>query len=256
MELTEEEQLWRNYRKNKRSTHTRNALVKYYQELVRIIAVKMQVRLKYQVTFDELLSAGQLGLMTAIAKYRANRHTQFSTFATRRIRGAMFDDLRSVDHVTRLYRRSERRLATATRDASERLGRRPSQQEIEDTLQAATLDRKKTVECLRQAAAASKLSLDTTPRDTDHPELKRAAPEYRETDPVIALQSRDVKTQVTRGLGTVERLIIVCYYSDPRMTFGEIGNSLGISESRVCQIHGDLIERIKIRFAQRKDELV
>ena len=86
--------------------------------------------------------------------------------------------------------------------------------------------------------------------------MKRAAPEYRETDPVIALQSRDVKTQVTRGLGTVERLIIVCYYSDPRMTFGEIGNSLGISETRVCQIHGDLIERIKIRFAQRKDELV
>jgi RNA polymerase sigma factor for flagellar operon FliA len=200
------------------------------------------------VDVDDLMSAGIFGLVDAIDAFDLQRGVKFETYCAPRIRGAILDELRSMDWVPRLVRHRAAKLEDTVRRLEAELGRAPSEDEIARRLGLNKPDLEK---LMRDAAAVSLVSLSQSFGDS---ESNREVTELdvlrdeRSTDPVTEAQKADVRELVTRGLNRAERLIIVLYYYE-QMTMKEIGETLDLSESRVSQMHSAIIERLRGQLA-------
>jgi len=251
-EKTDVEQVWEQFHKT-RGERYRNHLMEYYRPLVKYTAERLHSKLPDKVEVDDLVSAGIFGLMDAIDAFDPDRGVKFETYCSPRIRGAILDELRSMDWVPRLVRARASRLSKAAQSLETNLGRKPTEKEIAKQL---GLNKAEFARLQKDANAISQVSLNNKYTDGDGEKEIREIDiikDNRSEDPLTEAQKRDLKNLLTKGLTRAERLIVVLYYYE-EMTMKEIGATLDLSESRVSQMHSSIIARLKAQMNSRKKE--
>jgi len=226
----------------------RNALIKQYQPLVRRLAHHMMAKLPPSVEVDDLIQVGLIGLADALTRYEAAQGVQFETFATQRIRGAMLDELRENDWMSRGSRKSQKDIETAMRKLEHRLGRSPMESEI-----AAELDMPLTEyqSLLGKVRGTQLVYLEdlTGGSEDDDTYLDRHVADA-DADPLNMLRDqrlRDGLVKAIKGLPEREQYIMSMYYEQD-MNLKEIAAVLDITESRVCQLHSQSIARLRAKM--------
>jgi RNA polymerase sigma factor for flagellar operon FliA len=245
-------QLWVAYRAEP-TTELRNRLVERFLPLVKYNAERIWARLPDGVELDDLISAGVFGLMDAIDAYDLNRGVKFETYCVPRIRGAMLDELRTMDWVPRLVRSKASRLESTRKALEAELGRPPGPEELASKLGVSLEELQ---DLVSEATAVSLVSLNKKWYETDSYKDVREIDileDKKSEDPTHRLQNRDLMRLVTRGLNRNERLIIILYYYED-MTMKEIGATLDLSESRVSQMHSSIVARLQSQLSKRRVE--
>ena len=245
-------ELWREFKEHP-TTPLRNRLVERYLPLVKYNAERIWQRLPEGVDLDDLISAGVFGLMDAIDAFDLERGVKFETYCVPRIRGAMLDELRTMDWVPRLVRSKASKMEEARKSLEASLGRPPSAQEMADRLGVSLQEFNKMI---GDATAVTQVSLNKKWYETDSYKDVREIDileDKKGEDPTRRLQRKDLMRMVTKGLNRNERLIIILYYYED-MTMKEIGATLDLSESRVSQMHSSIVARLQSQLAQRRPE--
>ena len=247
-------EVWRKY-KRVGGRGLRNVLMENYLPIVKYNAERIGAKLPDEVENDDLVSAGIFGLMDALEAFDLNRGVKFETYCAPRIRGAILDELRSMDWVPRLVRSRAGKLDRVVRELECTLGRTPTRSEIADKLQLPQPEFEKLV---RDANAVSQISLSRKCNETDSNkdvcEID-VIEDKRGRNPINEIHKKDVKQLMMRGLTRAERLILILYYYE-EMTMKEIGMTLDLSESRVSQMHSSVLDRLKTQLETRCKELV
>jgi RNA polymerase sigma factor for flagellar operon FliA len=232
----------------------RNIIMEHYLHLVRYNAERIHVKLPDEVELDDLMSSGIFGLMDAIESFDLDRGVKFETFSAPRIRGAILDELRSMDWVPRLVRSRAHKIDNATKQLELELGRAPTDDELAKRLNVSKPEFEKMA---KDASAVGLVSLSRKWFETDSNKDVReidVLEDKRGADPVREIQRKDLKELMTKGLSRAERLIIVLYYFE-EMTMKEIGATLDLSESRVSQMHSSILARLRAQMADRRKDL-
>ena len=224
-------------------------LVGQHAGLVRKIALHLAARLPDSVELDDLIQSGMIGLLEAAASFDASQGASFETFAGIRIRGAMIDELRRGDWAPLSVHRKMRDVTRAVQEIEQTTGREASEQQVADHL-GITLEEYRHITL--DASQCQLLSL--TPVDSeDDAHMREVA--SNEAQPTEVLQQaqfqRDLADAITK-LPEREQLVMSLYY-DEAMNLREIGAVLGVSESRVCQIHGQAMVRLRARLGDWLD---
>lgn len=246
------DKLWDGYQ-SEPTESLRNQLMEYYLPLVRLNAERVHHKLPDEVDVEDLVSAGIFGLMDALDAFDRSRGVKFETYCAPRIRGAILDELRSLDWVPRLVRSRSSQVDQARRRLEMKLGRKPSDDEVAKQLGVEGEEYKK---IRKDAGAVGVVSLSRKWFETDSNKDVReidVLEDERQLDPFVAVQKRDLKDMLTKGLSRAERLIVILYYYE-EMTMKEIGVTLDLSESRVSQMHSSILARLKAQLQQRQKE--
>ena len=246
-------ELWKQFKLDQSNEELRNRLIEIYLPLVRYNGERIWSRLPDGVELDDLVSAGTFGLMDAIDAFDMSRGVKFETYCVPRIRGAMLDELRTMDWVPRLVRSKASKLNEAIKTLEARLGRTPSDAEVAEHMQ---LSREEFEKLLVDANAVGLVSLNKKWCETDSSKDVREIDileDKKGEDPTRRIQKSDLMRLVTKGLNRNERLIIILYYYE-ELTMKEIGATLDLSESRVSQMHSAIVERLQGQLGRRKPE--
>lgn len=249
----EQEQLWAEYRQEP-SQALRNFLIEKFLHLVRYNAERIHQRLPDEVDVDDLVQAGLFGLMDAIDGFDTDKGVKFETYCAPRIRGAILDELRSMDWVPRLVRHRTARVEQARQRIEMELGRKATDDEIAQRL---ALDKEEFDKYKRDSKATMVTSITRRAYPSDGSREVReidVISDETQVNPVRLLQRKDLKELMTKGLSRAERLIVVLYYYES-MTMKEIGLTLDLSESRVSQMHSSILARLKAQMQHRMREL-
>jgi RNA polymerase sigma factor for flagellar operon FliA len=236
------------------SERYRNIIMEHYLHLVRYNAERIHQKLPDEVELDDLMSSGIFGLMDAIEAFDLDRGVKFETYCAPRIRGAILDELRSMDWVPRLVRSRAQKMGQVTKQLEVELGRQPNSGEIAAKMQISMEEFKK-IE--KDSSAVGVVSLSRKWFETDSNKDVREIDileDKRGVDPIREIQRKDLKDMMTRGLSRAERLIVILYYFE-EMTMKEIGATLDLSESRVSQMHSSIIARLRAQMSDRQKEL-
>jgi RNA polymerase sigma factor for flagellar operon FliA len=247
------EQLWIEFKKDPANHELRNRLVEIYLPLVKYNGERIWSRLPEGVELDDLISAGVFGLMDAIDAFDLSRGVKFETYCVPRIRGAMLDELRTMDWVPRLVRSKASKLNEAVKTLEARLGRQPSENELAEELGISVAELEK---MMLDANAVNLISLNKKWYETDSYKDVREIDileDKKGEDPTKRIQRADLMRLVTKGLNRNERLIIILYYYE-ELTMKEIGATLDLSESRVSQMHSSIVQRLQNQLNQRRPE--
>ncbi len=251
---TDMTKVWRQYKKNPELS-LRNELMERYLHIVKYNAERIGAKLPDEVEHDDLVSAGVFGLMDAIDAFDLKRGVKFETYCAPRIRGAILDELRSMDWVPRLVRSRAAKLERLTRELEAIFGRSPNKTELAEAMK---LPRDEFDRQLKEATAVMQVSLNRKCNESDaNKDVCEIdiIEDRRGRDPVREIQRKDLKELISRGLSRAERMILILYYYE-EMTMKEIGTALDLSESRVSQMHSAIIERLKEHMQIRKKEFV
>ena len=247
------EQLWIEFKKDSSNQDLRNRLVEIYLPLVKYNGERIWARLPEGVELDDLISAGVFGLMDAIDAFDLSRGVKFETYCVPRIRGAMLDELRTMDWVPRLVRSKASKLNEAMKSLEARLGRTPNEAELSETLGISVAELEK---MMLDANAVNLISLNKKWYETDSYKDVREIDileDKKGEDPTRRIQKNDLMRLVTKGLNRNERLIIILYYYE-ELTMKEIGATLDLSESRVSQMHSSIVQRLQSQLGRRRPE--
>jgi len=246
--------IWRRF-KQSGDPVLRNRLVENFLPIVRYNAERIGAKLPDEIENDDLVSAGIFGLLDAIESFDLERGVKFETYCAPRIRGAILDELRSMDWVPRLVRSRASRLERVSRELESTLGRSPTKPEIAKQMKLPPAEFEKLI---RDATAITQVSLSRKYNEADsNKEVSEidVLEDKRGRDPVSEIHKKDLKELITRGLTRAERLILILYYYE-EMTMKEIGATLDLSESRVSQMHSSILRRLKEQLELRRRELV
>lgn len=247
------EQLWIEFKKDSNNQDLRNRLVEIYLPLVKYNGERIWSRLPEGVELDDLISAGVFGLMDAIDAFDLSRGVKFETYCVPRIRGAMLDELRTMDWVPRLVRSKASKLNEAIKTLEARLGRQPNETELAAELSISVEELEK---MMLDANAVNLISLNKKWYETDSYKDVREIDileDKKGEDPTRRIQKNDLMRLVTKGLNRNERLIIILYYYE-ELTMKEIGATLDLSESRVSQMHSSIVQRLQSQLGRRRPE--
>ena len=247
------EQLWIEFKRDLTNRELRNRLVEIYLPLVKYNGERIWSRLPEGVELDDLISAGVFGLMDAIDAFDLSRGVKFETYCVPRIRGAMLDELRTMDWVPRLVRSKASKLNEALKTIEARLGRQPSEIELAQELCISVAELEKMI---LDANAVNLISLNKKWYETDSYKDVREIDileDKKGEDPTKRIQRADLMRLVTKGLNRNERLIIILYYYE-ELTMKEIGATLDLSESRVSQMHSSIVQRLQSQLQRRRPE--
>jgi len=223
-----------------RTAHDAEGLVVRHADLVKRIAYHLAGRLPASVEVADLIQSGMIGLLEAAANFTADRGASFETYAGIRIRGAMIDALRQLDWAPRSVHRRAREMATAIREIENEQGREARDSEIAGRL-GIGLDEYHGI--VQDAAICNVTSLD------DSPHVVEVAD--RVADPLRDTQDAKFREALIAAIGELperERLVMSLYYDD-ELNLKEIGAVLKVTESRVCQLHGQALVRLKARLS-------
>jgi len=247
------QQLWADYKLDQSDQELRNRLIENYFPLVRYNAERVWAKLPEGVDINDLISSGVFGLMDAIDAFDLSRGVKFETYCVPRIRGAMLDELRTMDWVPRLVRSKASKLGAAKKALEAQLGRPPLDFELAEKMELSLEEFHK----LRSdASAVGLVSLNKKWYETDSYKDVREIDileDAKGEDPTGCIQKRDIMRLVTKGLNRNERLIVILYYYE-ELTMKEIGQTLGLSESRVSQMHSSIVARLKDQLRRRRPE--
>jgi RNA polymerase sigma factor for flagellar operon FliA len=251
--------LWQEFF-TQRDPESRNALVERYASLVQMQAARLSRKLPSQVTYEELCSAGYDGLIEAIEAYDPERKAKFETFCQQRVVGAIMDWLRTLDSQSRTIRTFEKKRYALTEKLENEFGRPPTQDEIARKM-GLSQDRYEQLMRISQLGREVHFSaLD--PRSSGENNAGKGdrswdVGDQRQRDPSDRLARHTLTEMITKGLSREEKLVLVLYYYED-LTMAEIGAVLDLSESRVSQIHKDVLQRLRKRYKTRleKEQLV
>jgi RNA polymerase sigma factor for flagellar operon FliA len=246
------DELWRQFHA-RHDEESRNRLIEAYLPLVRYNAERLHARLPDEVDVEDLMQAGLFGLVDAINAFDTSRNVKFETYCAPRIRGAILDELRSMDWVPRLVRHRAGRMAQARERVEVAKGRPATPEEIAREL---GLEGEELEKFIRDGRAVMTISITRKAPASDGRETRDidVARDDGRTDPFREIQRRDLRDLITRGLSRAERLIVILYYYEG-MTMKEIGATLNLSESRVSQMHSSILLRLKSQMQHRTREL-
>jgi RNA polymerase sigma factor for flagellar operon FliA len=222
------------------------ARVRDLAPLVKRIAHHMMASLPPSVEIDDVIQSGMMGLLDAARRYQTSEGAQFETYAVQRIRGALLDGLRQCDWLPRGIRRSLRRVEAMISRLEQQNGRAPSESELATALDMSLLDYQ---QLLQDARGYQIVSYEDFSGDEEDSFLERHAV-GPENDPLEFLEDRSVRQTLVDGIEELperEKLVMALYY-EQELNLREIGEVLGVSESRVCQIHTQAIARLRVRM--------
>jgi RNA polymerase sigma factor for flagellar operon FliA len=225
---------------------TQEALVKTHALLVKRIAYHLLGRLPRSIQIDDLIQSGMLGLLEAVRNYDDNKGASFETYASIRIRGTMLDEVRRHDWVPRSVYRNARKIAQAVKQVENRLNHDAKDHEVAAEL---NISLKEYHEMLSNSNGAHLYGFDDLTITND---ILREEPRSNSTEPHINVQQADTKTKISEIINHLpknESLVLSLYYEHD-LNLKEIGEVLGVSESRVSQIHSQATHRIKARLSE------
>jgi len=244
--------LWRRY-KDQGDDTARERLVVAYSPMVKFVAGRLGAGLPSHVEDADLISYGLVGLIGAIERFEPERGIKFETFAMTRIRGAIIDELRSLDWVPRSVRSRAREIEQVQAKLEHELQRAPSEAELADKL---NMTEEELQGALLEIANSSVYALDElwTVSDSsgDQVSLLDTIADEGAADPQEALATTEVKDRLTEAIGGLperEQLVVALYYYE-NLTLREIGEVLGVTESRVSQLHTKAVMRLKSHLQQ------
>ena len=215
-----------------------------HADLVRRIAHHLAARLPASVEIDDLIQAGMIGLIEASRSYDPDQGASFETYASIRIRGSMIDEIRRGDWVPRSVHRRARDAAAAVREIEQATGRAAAPQEVAARLE---MPLPEYLRLLEDASRGQVLSLDSHVEDHGEVQVHGGGPTPQQT-----LERSDFGRELAGAIGLLperEQLVLSLYY-EQELNLKEIGAVLGVSESRVCQIHGQAVLRLRSRLSQ------
>jgi len=253
--LTEktEEELWKTYRKT-RNGEIRNRLIKQYLPLVKYVAGKLAVGMPQNVEFDDLVSYGVIGLFDAIEKFDPGKHVKFKTYAVTRVRGAIFDQLRQLDWVPRSIRQKTRELEETVRRLESQLGRSASDTEIAKELGVSVKEFEKLILKISGTTVLSLNDVWYSGDDNDRMSIGDSIESPQNRNPDAIVEKQEIKRVIVEAINELpdkEKKVLVLYYYED-LTLKEIGAVLGVTESRISQLHTKAIMRLRGRLSSVK----
>ena len=247
--------LWRRY-KTAGDERARERLVVAYSPLVKYVAGKMGSGLPGHVDDADLISYGLTGLISAIERFDLGREIKFETYAITRIRGAIIDELRSLDWVPRSVRAKARDIERANQKLEARLQRAPTDEEMAAELEITTDDFH---EALLQISNSTLVALDelwaTNDSGGDQVSLLDTLPDRGAPDPQTVVDQGELRERIAGAIAALperEKLVVALYYYE-NLTLREIGEVLGVTESRVSQLHTKAVLRLRSKLAPELD---
>ena len=225
---------------------TQDHLVQRFAPLVKRIAYHLMARLPSSVQVDDLIQNGMIGLLDAINRFEAGMGAQFETYAAQRVRGAMLDGLRENDWLPRSLRRDFRRIEVAIAQLEQEYGRAPSEQELASAMGLALPEYQK---MLQDARGHQLLSFEDLVEAGDDDYLERHLSDDSH-EPLQLLEERSLKQMLVNGIEALperEKLMMALYYEQD-LNLREIGEVMGVTESRVCQLHSQAVARLRARI--------
>ena len=231
------------YTTNEKEVETR---VRELAPLVKRIAHHMMASLPPSVEIDDVIQSGMMGLLDAARRYQVSEGAQFETYAVQRIRGAMLDGLRRCDWLPRGVRRNLRQVEAMIAKLEQKKGRAPTEAELAKALDMTLADYQ---HLLQEARGYQIVSYEDFSADEDDSFLDRHATGH-DGDPLEVLEERGLRESLVAGIEALperEKQVMGMYY-EQEMNLREIGEVLGVSESRVCQIHTQAIARRRVKL--------
>lgn len=226
-----------------------DSMLRQYSPLVRRLAHQMIAKLPANVEIDDLIQVGMIGLSDALSRFDAGQGVQFETFATQRIRGAMLDELRGADWLSRGTRKQQRDIEGAVHRLEQRLGRAPHESEIAAEMGLSLPDYQDMLGKVRGTQLIYLEDMSGDEGDQDY--LDRHVADSG-SDPLSLLQDdrmRHALVEAIKKLPEREQLVMSLYYEED-MNLKEIAAVLGVTESRVCQLHSQSIARLRVKLRE------
>ncbi|MBN1698323.1 MAG: RNA polymerase sigma factor WhiG [Spirochaetales bacterium] len=257
LEGKSEEELWRLY-KNKKDPQIRDIFIKQYAPLVKYVAGKIAIGMPTNVEFDDLVGFGVFGLFDAIDKFDPDKHVKFKTYAVTRIRGAIFDELRAIDWVPRSIRQKSREVEETVRMLESQLGRVATDEEI---ARAMNMDAGDFQQLILKISGTSILSLNdvwNTGDDNDKISIVDSIESPSNLNPDTIVEKEEIKRVIIEAINELpekEKKVLVLYYYED-LTLKEIGEVLGVTESRISQLHTKAIMRLRTKLTSIKKGIV
>jgi RNA polymerase sigma factor FliA len=257
LEKYSEKELWQRYKKSK-DPEIRDTFVRQYAPLVKYVAGKVAMGMPHNVEFDDLVGFGVFGLFDAIEKFDPDKHVKFKTYAVTRIRGAIFDELRSIDWVPRSVRQKSREIEDAVRRLEGSLGRAATDVEIAKEMGMNAEDFQKT---MLKISGTSILSLNDvwySGEENDSVSIADSIESPNSLNPETIVEKDEIKRVIVKSISELpekEKKVLVLYYYED-LTLKEIGKVLEVTESRVSQLHTKAIMRLRAKLTNIKKGIV
>ncbi len=247
--------LWRDY-KTTAEEKLRERLILHYSPLVKYVAGRVGVGLPPNIEQADLVSYGIFGLIDAIEKFDIERAIKFETYAISRIKGAIIDELRSIDWIPRSVRYKAREVEKAYASLEAKLHRSPSEAEVAEEL-GIKLEDLHTI--FSQVSFVNVVALDELltagGEKGDKLSLVDTLEDTKAEDPVAAFETEETKYLLAKAINTLperEKIVVTLYYYEG-LTLAEIGQVLGVTESRICQMHTKAVLQLRGKLADQKD---
>jgi RNA polymerase sigma factor for flagellar operon FliA len=250
---TEVDIIWNNFVLDKTNKEIRDKLIIQYIYLIKYVVGRLRINLPATISTDDIAGYGVEGLIDAIERFIPSRGVRFETYAIMRIRGSIIDRIRSQDWVPRGARRKYKKIQNAILKLQMNLGRIPTSQEIADEVGTT---KEKVEASINEMESNTLISLHEK-RDSSSEgslEIIDTIVDSKSVDPLQELESNDIKKSLSLALSKLperERMILALYYHE-NMTLKEIGETISISESRVCQLHAQAIMKLR-KLLNNKD---
>ncbi|MDR2661444.1 MAG: RNA polymerase sigma factor WhiG [Treponema sp.] len=257
LEEKTEEELWVQYRK-KRDPQIREMFIKQYAPLVKYVAGKVAIGMPHNVEFDDLVGFGVFGLLDAIDKFDPEKNVKFKTYAVTRIRGAIFDELRSIDWVPRSVRQKTREVEDAIGSLEAQLGRTATDQEIARSL---GMDEGEYLKTMQRISSTSVLSLSDvwfSGDENDKVSIGDSIESPSSLNPDVIVEKEEIRRVIVNAINDLpekEKKILVLYYYED-LTLKEIGQVLEVTESRVSQLHTKAILHLRSKLTNIRKGIV
>lgn len=243
--MSEEEltSLWGEYLKDKSNKSVRDTLIVQYIYLIRYVVGRVKVTLPATISIEDIAGYGVEGLINAVERYSPQKNTRFETYALIRIRGAILDRIRAQDFLPRSVRKKIKDIKSAQEHLKQELGRMPTTTEVANYLD---MEPEKVFQLLSEDTTMTSL-YDKRGNTEDSVEIIDTIQDENKLNPQEKAEEQNVKQELEKALRRLperERIIMVLYYQE-NMTLKEIGATINMSESRVCQIHAQAIMKLK-----------
>jgi RNA polymerase sigma factor for flagellar operon FliA len=248
-----ERELWIQYKKEKKN-EIRDYFIKQYAPLVKYVAGKIAIGMPQNVEFDDLVGFGVFGLLDAIEKFDPEKHVKFKTYAVTRIRGAIYDELRSIDWVPRSVRQKTREIEEVVYHLESNLGRAATDAEIAAKMGISIDEFNKNIYKISTSSILSLNDLWYTGEDNDKVSIVESIESPQSLNPDVIVEKEEIKKVIVQAINELpdkEKKVLVLYYYED-LTLKEIGKILEVTESRISQLHTKAIMRLRAKLVSLK----